>query len=720
MATKNTQRSSQVHHPLFLLEFGMKHTKTTLSVSVIALIAYGAMAQAQDILDLDDIIVDGESSIGLYGENIAQSSATVTKTGTAILETPRSISVVTKQNLADTGAQDIEEALSYAAGVTTGIFGADPRSDWYKVRGFNPSTYHDGLQSRFDYYNVSKPEAYMVESVEILRGPASTLFGNSSVGGAVNSTSKVAGLGSGDQYQVQIGTDNRVQAGVDFSGVLDEEGTLEYRFVGMLRDSDGSLDGTQDDALSLAPSLVWTPNDDTKISFLMNYQDTQASPISQFAPIYGTLWEGPYGYLPDGFNIGEPEDVLDVSQFSATAKIEHQLNDTWSLNASARYMESEGKYQHSFWQWSGDYGYNADGYADRAFYLTEFDTQSFTADVNAIADYFVGDVHMNSFIGASVTTAAYDTDWVYDWWSLNPVDPFDTVSTGYPDYTLTDYDTNTLNEYGLYIQNRATFGNNTFLDFGARYADISIGSEANETGDYTETQANSDFTYNVALTHVFASGLTAYLSYAESFNQEAIGEDYDGNVFDPTYGTQYEAGLKFQPIGTQSLFTLSYFDLTKSNILLTDPVNAGFQYQDGAAQTAGFEASAQMEFGDFYVDASFNHLTKNENEAGYQISAVSNDTGAIWVGYRPSEGALEGWKFGAGARYTGKRSDGTDTVFVPSTTLLDAMVGYEYEGLDITLNVRNLADNNYVASCESYTCFIGEGRSATLTLTKNF
>lgn len=695
----------------------MKHSKTT--VSVLALIACGATAQAQDIILLDDIIIDG-SSIGLYGENIAQSSATVTKTGTAILETPRSISVVTPQNIADTGAQDMEEAVSYAAGVVTGVFGSDPRSDWYKIRGFNPSTYHDGLQSRFDYYNVSKPEGYMVESVEILRGPASTLFGNSAVGGAVNSTSKVAGLGSSNQFQLQIGTDNRLQAGVDFSGTLDEEGKLEYRFIGMFRDSDGSLVGTRDDALSFSPSLVWKPTDQTKVTLLVNYQETQASPISQFAPIYGTLWEGPYGYLPDGFNIGEPEDVLDVSQFSATAKVEHQLNDTWSFNASTRYMQSEGKYQHTFWYWSGLYGYNDDGTVNRAFYHTEFETKSVTADVNLIADYNLGDVRMNSFIGASLTSAVYDTDWSYDLVSLNPVDPFDTVPTGYPDYTLYDADANVLNEYGIYIQNRATFGDQTFLDFGARYADISIGSNSATTGEYTETQANSDFTYNVALTHVFDNGLAAYVSYAESFNQEAIGTDAAGTFFDPTYGTQYEAGVKFQPVGSQSLFTLSYFDLTKSNILLTDPDNPGFQYQNGAARTAGFEASAQAEYGDLYFDASVSHLTRNENEAGYQISAVSNDLATLWAGYRPSAGQLEGWKFGVGARYIGERSDGTDTVFVPSTTLFDAMVGYEYEGLDIALNVRNITDDNYIASCESYTCFIGEGRSMTLTLTKNF
>ena len=160
-----------------------------------------------------------------------------------------------------------------------------------------------------------KPEAYMIESVEVLRGPVATLFGNSSVGSAVNTTSKAAGMGRYNQYQLQFGTDHGFQAGVDFSGALDEAGELEYRIA------DGSLDNTTDNAFSIAPSLVWTPNTQTNVTLLANYQDTEAFPITQFASAYGMLLEMPDTFLtedclPEGFKTGEPSDVLDVTQKS--------------------------------------------------------------------------------------------------------------------------------------------------------------------------------------------------------------------------------------------------------------------------------------------------------------------------------------------------------------------------------------------------------------------
>lgn len=691
---------------------------------IAALAALTDAATAQDVIELDPITVenDREAEGGAFSASIPQTSGQITKTGTPLIETPRSVTVVNQEQITRRGATNVEQALQYSAGITAGQWGLDNRSDWSYIRGFEPTTYHDGLLSRYGFYNDTKPETFLLEDVSVLKGPASALYGNGSIGGIVNTRSKVAGTPSDDIVQLQFGSHDRAQIGLDTSGVLNESGSLSYRFVGLLRDSKTQVDYSRDDSIALAPSISWKPTDATELKVLLNYQNTETSPLLQFASQWGTLEPAPNGqFLPDSLFVGEPGfDKYNSEQHSITVMLDHKLDNGWSLDASLRYLESSSTYQHAWWAFDNfaNFRYNDDGTINRTFYRAENEMRSFVADAKARREYTLGGVEMTTLVGVSYLRGVYDSDTSYGT-QVGSIDPFDPVYAGFNDITVTDTPANTIEEVGVYAQNRATFNGRLHLDTGLRFGRIETSEETATFSTDAVSASDSAWSSSAAVLYNFDNGLAPYASYSESFSQEVVGEDVDGNAFEPTRGTQYEVGLKYQPPGTNSLFSFAAFDLTNSNLAVTDPDNPGYQVQTGEASSRGLELEAKHIFGDLLIDAALT-FQETENEDGFSIANVPDQFASLWLEYAPSAGTFKGWRVGGGVRYTGAKQDGTDTTETPSYTLYDAMLGYEGDAFDVTLSVRNLTDKSHVTFCGSGSCYIGEGRTAVLTLTSYF
>ncbi|ETX13432.1 membrane protein [Roseivivax halodurans JCM 10272] len=689
------------------------------SLSVCALIV-AAPALAQDIA-LDAITVEDQSGGGLYGETQSLDTGGITRFEAPIAETPRSVNVVTAQQMLERGATDIEDALSYSTGVNAGQWGHDARSDWYNIRGFNPTTFHDGLLSRYGYYNDVKPEPFLLESVEVLRGPASGQYGNGEVGGVVNTTSKTAATESPDIAQLSFGSNARRQVGADFGGNFTEDDTLSWRLAGLYRESETDVEYSQDDAIAIAPSLTWRPGPDTELTLLARYQKNDATPDIQFASIYGTLYDAPNGRkLDSDVFIGEPDNNrFDAEHRSLTALFSHRFNDVWSMDVNARWTDAEADYRHTWWG-SADSPtrYNADGTINRLVYKADNSFESYNLDVTGKAEYDLAGWDMTTLVGATYTQATYDSDTVYGQQN-GPIDPFDPDYTGvtFPD-PIADTPANTIEEAGAYVQTRATWNDRLHLDVGARYSWIETGETSGTFTDATVDTTDDAVTANVALLYRFDNGIAPYASYAESFRQESLGTDASGEPFDPTRGEQYEIGVKYQPEGTDTLLSAAVFDLTKSNLTKQDPDNPGFQTQTGEATSRGIELEAKRRFGNVFVDAGYTWL-ETENVSGDRIAQVPSDFGSIWADWRP-QGNLNGWSFGAGVRHTGEKWDGSDSQRTPPVTLYDAAVGWSNDRFDVRLNARNLADEDYVSFCDTATCYFGAGRSVALTGTMKF
>ena len=224
------------------------------------LAAGGAVAQDaadEDAVTLPTLSIESDGNAGFFGETFAQSAGAVMKTDTPILETPRSVSIVTQEEMQVRGARSVTQALQYTPGVFAGNYGLDNRGDWSLVRGFEPSTFLDGLQAQFGYYNGTRPETFLLDSVAVLKGPSGMLYGNGSVGGVINLNSKLPDPLAPNLVQLEVGSHDLFQANIDVGGDLAADGSLRYRLVALGRTANGQIDFTGDDARAVMPSLTW-------------------------------------------------------------------------------------------------------------------------------------------------------------------------------------------------------------------------------------------------------------------------------------------------------------------------------------------------------------------------------------------------------------------------------------------------------------------------------
>lgn len=189
---------------------------------------------------LTPITVTGEAGGALAPVDgyAATSSLSASKTDTPLIETPQSVTVITADQIRDQGAQGLQDALNYAAGVRSDAYGLDSRSDNFNVRGSSPATYLDGLRTNYQYYtSTTRTEPYTLERIEVLRGPASMLYGQGSTAGVVNMVSKRPQAETSREVGIQYGSHDRRQIQTDLTGSLDEDGRWLYRLVALGRES---------------------------------------------------------------------------------------------------------------------------------------------------------------------------------------------------------------------------------------------------------------------------------------------------------------------------------------------------------------------------------------------------------------------------------------------------------------------------------------------------
>ncbi|MCB5362174.1 TonB-dependent receptor [Pusillimonas sp. CC-YST705] len=231
------------------------------------------------VAQLSQVTVTGSEQTAtgpVYGA-VARRTSTGVKTDTDILETPQSVSVVTREQIEAQGATGIDEALRYTSGVVAAAYGQDPRGDWILVRGFAPAKYLDGLPLPDGSWTANtRYEPYALERIEVLKGPSSVMYGALPPSGFINAVSKRPQEDPFHEVGVSYGTHQRKEASFDFTGPVNEEGTLLYRLVGLGRDSKTESDYAFDKRLMLAPSLTWKPSVDTSLTVLASYTYTRA------------------------------------------------------------------------------------------------------------------------------------------------------------------------------------------------------------------------------------------------------------------------------------------------------------------------------------------------------------------------------------------------------------------------------------------------------------
>ncbi|KZX58099.1 hypothetical protein A3709_18680 [Halioglobus sp. HI00S01] len=660
------------------------------------------------------------------------------KSDTPIMESARSVSIITQQQILERGALALDDTFTYSAGVTGEAYGFATRGDWVFVRGLEVPQYQDSLQSLFGNYNNTRPHIYTLEQVEILKGPASVLYGQGSPGGMVNVVSKRPQTESAHKVTAEYGSFDHAQVALDSTGAINDQ--WSYRFVGVYRDSDSQVDEVFYKNTVIAPSVTWSPSTDTDITVLLNYTETESDTAAQFLPVVGTLEPGPNGkYIDHSTYLGDPDfNRYDAETISATLLASHRFNDVWSMEFTSRYTDASADYQQAWPAFIGGdrYIYNSDGslFEDgtvpRTFYRNDATSEQKAVDVRFRASFNTGSIEHSVLMGGQyqdVTTGDagyynYANGYRFIPGDLHPeentrywINVFDPVYGSFPDSEFLDSlyakrPETDVEDIGLYIHDHMTLGN-WHLTVGVRRDETE-----NKTGGLV--QDDDATSASAGLLYQFDNGLAPYVSWAESFDP-VIGDNGAGQPLKPREGEQVEAGMKYQPNDFPALVTLAWFEIEQTN--LNDPMDlpGEIQQQAGKATVEGIELEAQALLGDFRVQGAWSKLD-TESAEGFNFASVPYDQASAWVTWEPA-GDFEGFRAGAGVRYVGKTWDGLDQFETPSYTLGDLMLGYAWENWDLSLNVRNIEDKEYLSTCLARgDCFPGEARTVVGRITYRF
>jgi iron complex outermembrane recepter protein len=656
---------------------------------------------------------------------VADTGGAATKTDTPIIETPQSISVVTRQQMDDQQPQSLNEALRYSAGVVAETEGTSSNfwsGSSLQLRGFTPAVYQDGLQDDATANGLLDP--YFYQSVEILSGPASVLYGQGSPGGIVNVTSKMPTSVPLHEITFGIGNFDRYQGGFDFGGPLDQSGQFLYRLTGVGATQDTQTSWIKRRRVAIAPAVTWRPSENTSLTLLTNYTYNPSIGDYSFVPASGTVLWNPKGRISSSFSPGDPNFNRTEQRLAMIGyQFQHRFNDIWEFEQNFRFTDNRNQ-DNMIWP----LGLEADGETlDRYAWVRHESSRSYLIDNRLKAQFDLGPLQNTVLTGVQYSRAIENWAWGANM-NLPPINVFDPVYGSVPiqgpDLSNLSTEKNWAKQTGVYLQDQINLDRWRFL-FGVRQDWVDEKQTGNRASLDLPNQLNDKLTWRAGVVYLFDNGVAPYASYSTSFQPQFGDITANGTAAIPTTGQQYEIGLKYQPQNTNSLLTLALYNLTEQNVPESDPLNPSFVVQVGEIRSRGVELSDHTSLTDnlsliasyTYTDSKYlrSDLTgvgfNGETAAvqGKYQYGVPRQSASLWADYAFHGSVLNGLGFSGGVRYVGSTyGDDVNSFKVPAFTLLDAAVRYNLgavdpalHGLKLQLNVANLLDKYYVSACTS-------------------
>lgn len=704
-----------------------------LSMTMLA----GAPAYAELVETGDDVIVTGELRV----------SGAATKTNTPAIEVPQPVTIVPADLYEAQGALSISDTLNYVAGVQANGYGPDSRVDGATVRGLEALQFRDGMRDIFSFYASIRADPYNFDSVQLLRGPSSVLFGQGSLGGILNLSSKLPAFNAGGEVAVRYGSFDRKEAMADFTGPI--TGTLAGRIVARVRDSGTQVDHVPDDRVFVAPSLTWAPSTDTTLTLLGLYQEDDGGSTSQFLPVVGTLLPNPNGQLPNDTFVGKPGwDRYDGRLLQGTGIFTHRFSDFAKINLKARYIDSDLSY---FSHYPNSYSNPTNPYVlldpvsgtpvlDPVTNVALPDPEQrhiglYTDASKARMNIFSTDntVQFNFNTGAKVEhvlLAGIDYSWNHvrkvAASGIEYIDLYDINYAALPDYGgglpagAAPSEDVEQDQLGVYVQDQIRFFDRVSVVLGARRDHVTSSSFGGAKEKWNAT------TFRAGIIGELVKGVSPFFSYTESF-QPISGTASNGNPFVPKTGRQYELGVKYQ-LNDTSLITVTGYHIKENNRPVDDPSTADpfDQRQIGSLTSKGFEFEARTAFpGDVELIANYSYNEAKPDDTRRQLENVPKHNASVWASRRfalPHEANL---RLGAGVRYTGdNKSYGLafpDGLRTPDYTLVDAFAELNWQRWSLSINANNLLGKDFYAACLARgDCFIGAERNVYGTLKYHF
>lgn len=661
---------------------------------------------------------------------VPQGAITASKTTAPLIETPQSVSVISRDQIDLLNFVDVQQAVRYTAGVAGENYGPDLRFDFLRVRGFVPIQYIDGVQAPVsDTIDNVGVDLFGFEAIDILKGSASTLYGSTPPGGIYNLTSRRPSTRLGGEIQVKYGSDDFKQAAGTVTGELTPG--LSARLTGLYRDRDGQTDYVTAKRAYIAPAVTLEITPDTRITALGYYQwDRVEGDTNGFLPAAGVLFDNPVGKVSRRVNLGEPDyNFYRRRQWAAGYELTHRFSSALRFTQNVRWTDYS-EYQQIIYASAID----AD---NRTVYRSNFpfadDTQQFTADNRFDGTFSTGDIEHRFLVGFDYRN--YREQSAFAFAGATSIDLFNPVYSSAPIAVpaFTPFTDVRLKQYGIYAQDQIRFGN-FILTLSGRQDWTKVDSY--RTTPTTKTSQDK-FTWRAGASYITEAGIAPYVSYSTSFLTN-VGSTFAGERFKPSEGKQWEAGIKYDArnLGDDvKLFaTAAVFHIKQDNPLLTDPANVFFDIQTGRVVSKGVEVEVIGRFHQkLSVNASYSltdaKITRSEfaPEIGARLEATPRHKVSLFVDYTQDKGALAGFGGGAGVRYLSSSPGvipsivGGELYTSPAVTLFDATLHYDLPGWRLAINGSNLFDKRYAGRCNGPTgCFFGQARQIIGTVTKTF
>ncbi|WP_085693209.1 MULTISPECIES: TonB-dependent siderophore receptor [unclassified Pseudomonas] len=665
---------------------------------------------------------DSERADGPVEGYKATRSASATRTDTALHETPQSVSVVPKDVLEDTGATRLQDGLDYAGGVgRANNFGGQGLTT-FTVRGFTTGEfYRNGFPINRGYPNA--PDANTVERLEVIRGPASSLYGRGDPGGTFNVVSKQPLPESKVTLGSQFDDQGMHRATLDATGPLNQDGSLAYRLNLLGEGGESFRDDVESERYDVAPVLSWQVNDSTKIVFegdFMRNNHPLDRGLTRYATQTGSASRDTYIWEKGSDNLLHNDNNM------AQVRFEHLLNDNWTLGGGFQFLD--GSLKGNAVEANGapadgrtlqrNFNYRKLEWTDRDWQLNltgHFDTGAFSHTLLTGIEY--ENYHYSSIIRRS--TAPYTID-IY-----NPV-------LGQPRPELaavpTTWDSEKLETWAYFIQDQVALTERLKALAGVRFERFEHDYDDKRSANRDFSKGENGVTPRVGLIYDLTETVAVYANTARSFKPNS-GASLQGSGFDPEKGKSYELGVKWEAPDRQLSVDAAIYHIVKENVLTRDPADPNYNLAAGEVRSRGLDINIAGNLtpewrvigGYAYVDAE---VTKdNRLPSGTRLANIPRNSFSLLNTYEFQDGLAKGLGLGVGVKYVDDRNGQTEAVTynMDQYTVVDLLAFYKVnDNIRLNLDLKNLFNKEYDEGAFNFYAYPGAPRTVQAGVSYTF
>jgi iron complex outermembrane receptor protein len=670
-------------------------------------------------------------------------SAVASKSDIRLEETPQAISVISADWIKQQGITRLADALRTVAGVsrssTYGYY------DAYQIRGYDAaygSVYLDGLLSA----NVAgtNNELAGLEQLEVVKGPASMLFGSAPLGGIVSLVSKRPRSESFIDTGIATGSYSLLETTIDANGALTSSDALLGRINLVYRESDDFVRFSDKQRIYVAPALTWNIAEQTSLTFLGRYERDRDSPWSPVSA-WGTVLPLASGEMPIDFSVNDDNEDGERAIHNQDRKhigyvFDHTFSDALSLTQTLRYTDREVSWNN--WIFVAGFldsnivnGVQQGHVLGRYVYgpFREADTD-FAIDTRMTAKAKTGTLAHNVVFG--IDWRRNQNEMSDDGGNFDPSgNPLDLLNPDYSTRLVHDpiwgyAASGKARQTGYYVQDHVEISERFTATLGGRWDKV-----------VNDDATDEKFSPRIGGTMKIAPIAWLYASWSKSFTPQIGYFTVDGDPVVPETGRNIEAGVKIGDPQSALSGMVAVFELTRQNVATEDPANPFFYVVTGEQRSRGFEAEGmwsplqplKLSLAYAYLDTE---VTKdNLFKVGTPLANVPRHSVNLFGEYVIPQGPLANFGANMGVLYNSRKNatlfpedldfDGTvDDISLfelPGYTIVDAGLSYYTGPWQMRFNVNNLLDKRYFPdACCVDRVTPGEPRSWRLGVQRKF